>query len=96
MATTPRDSSQFVTEGCIGSNITSTTTVTTSRGNLLGIFVSSASGSPTLKIADDTTTKINTFTPVAATWYPMPMQFNTSLIVTVGGTLDCCVLWSGA
>lgn len=82
-----------VSEAQNGTNITSTTTIYTGDGNCLGVWVSSASGSPTLKFADGTTTKANTFTPVAATWYPIPFRFSTSLIVTVGGTLDCMVSW---
>lgn len=73
--------------------ITSTTTVFTGVGNMLGIFVSSVSGSPTLAVADGSTTLIATFTPVAATFYPMPLRFGTSLIVTVGATCSCTVLW---
>ena len=75
-------------------NITSTTTIFTGPCRLLGIFVSSVSGSPTLKIGDGGTTLVNTFTPVAATWYPMPGTMATSLVVTVGATLDCCVFWN--
>jgi len=74
-------------------NITSTTTVYTGTGGLFGIFVASASGTPTLKVSDGTTTVVNTFTPAAATFYTIPARFGTSLIVTVGGTVDCTVFW---
>lgn len=74
-------------------NMTGTTTVFTGNGNLLGIFVASASGSPTIKVSDGAGTVVNTFTPVAATWYPMPFRFNTSLIVTIGATVDCTASW---
>lgn len=73
--------------------ITATTTLTTNPGNLLGIFVSSVSGSPTLAVADGGTSKVATFTPVAATFYPLPLRFGTSLIVTVGATCSCTVFW---
>ena len=76
-------------------NITSTTTVVTGPCGLLGIFVSSVSGSPTLKVSDGTTTLVNTFTPTAATWYPLPAKCATSLVITVGATLDACVFWNG-
>ena len=75
-------------------NITGTTTVYTGTGGLLGIFVASASSSPTLKVSDGSGTMVNTFTPVAATFYPLPGRFNTSLVVTVGGTVDCTVFWT--
>ena len=75
-------------------NITATTTVYTGTGGLLGIFVASASSTPTIKVSDGAGTLVNTFTPVAATFYPMPGRFNTSLVVTIGGTVDCTVFWS--
>ena len=83
-----------VSQSMNATNITSTTTIRTGTGGLFGIFVSSASGSPTLKIADGSTTLVNTFTPVAATFYQLPARFGTSLVITVGATLDCCVFWT--
>lgn len=74
-------------------NLTATTTVFTGTGGILGIFVASASNTPTLKVSDGSATIVNTFTPVAATFYPMPFRFGTSLIVTIGGTVDCTVAW---
>lgn len=75
-------------------NITSTTTVYTGTGGLLGIFVASASSTPTIKVSDGAGTMVNTFTPVSATFYPLPGRFNTSLVVTIGGTVDCTVFWT--
>lgn len=83
-----------VTESQNFKNITATTTLYTGAGGLLGIFVASASSSPTIKVQNGTNTLVNTFTPVAATFYPMPGCFNTSLVVTIGGTVDCTVFWS--
>jgi hypothetical protein len=83
-----------VTESQNFTNITSTTTIRTGSGGLLGIFVASASGSPTLKVSDGSSTMVNTFTPIAGTFYPMPGRVTTSLVVTVGATLDCTVFWS--
>lgn len=85
---------QPVTESQNFTNLTSTTTVRTGGGGLLGIFVASVSGSPTIKVQDGANTLVNTFTPVAATFYPMPGRFATSLVVTIGATLDCTVFWS--
>jgi hypothetical protein len=82
-----------VTESQNYKNITSTTTVYTGTGGLLGIFVASTSGA-TLKVQDGAVTVVNTFTPVAATFYAMPARFNTSLVVTVTGTADLTVFWS--
>lgn len=83
-----------VTESQNYKNITSTTTVYTGTGGLLGIFVASASSSPTIKVEDGAGTLVNTFIPIAATFYPMPGRFNTSLIVTISGTVDCTVFWA--
>lgn len=79
-------------------NISSSTLVRTGRGSLLGIFVASASATPTIKIWDNTsgatTILVNTFTPSAATFYPIPATFGTGLYVTISGTVDCTVFWN--
>jgi hypothetical protein len=74
-------------------NMTATGTVFTGPCALLGIMVSSASGTPTIKISDGANTVANTFTPTGATFYPVAVRLNTSLVVTIGGTVDCCVIW---
>ena len=83
-----------VTSAQNAKNITATTTVYTGTGGLFGIFVASASSTPTIKVSDDSTTMVNTFTPTAATFYQLPGRFNTSLVVTISGTVDCTVFWS--
>ena len=82
-----------VTEAQNANAITSTTTITTNPGSMLGIFCSSASGSPTIAISDGATSKVATFTPVAATFYPLPLRFGTSLVVTIGATCAVTVFW---
>lgn len=84
--------SQYVSESQNYKNITATTTIETGSGGLLGIFVGTAGG--TIKVQDGATTIVNTFTPVGATFYPIPAQYGTSLIVTITGTIDCTVFWS--
>ena len=74
-------------------NITSTTTVYTGTGGLFGIFVASASNTPTIKVSDGANTIVNTFTPAGATFYTIPARFGTSLVVTISGTVDCTVFW---
>jgi hypothetical protein len=59
---------------------------------LQGIFVSSASGTPTITIYDDaatgtTTPIVPTFTPVAGTYYPLPFRALNGLNVVIGGTV---------
>lgn len=63
---------------------------------LEGIFVSAASATPTITVYDDsatgTTTKIvDTFTPVAGTWYPLPFYALKGINVVLGGTVSCTV-----
>lgn len=74
--------------------ITATTTVYPSNCIMIGIFVSQASGSPTIKVSDGATTLVDTFVPTAATFYPIPAALGSSLIVTIGGTVTCTVFWS--
>ncbi len=72
-------------------------TATTSQlkdGNLSGIFVSQASGSPTLRVVAGNGTIANTFTPVAGVFYPMPGVYRGGLTVTVGGTVDATIYYS--
>jgi hypothetical protein len=70
-------------------------TVFTGSGSLVGVFCASASATPTLAIADGSTTLLNTITPVAGTFYKLPANFGTSLVVTIGGTADITVFWNG-
>lgn len=79
-------------------NISATTLLKTGDGIMGGIFVSAASSTPTITIYDNTagsgTKIVDTFTPVAATWYPMPFQFITGLEVVISGTVSATVAWT--
>ena len=79
------------------SNLSASTLVKTGAGQVVGIFVASSS-SGTLKLWDNTsaatTILVNTFSAVAATWYPLPFSFTVGLYVTVGGTIDCTVSYT--
>lgn len=70
--------------------------IRTGAGIMGGIFVSAASSTPTITVYDGLTsggTKVvDTFTPVAATYYQMPLAFTTGLTVVIGGTVSCTVL----
>jgi hypothetical protein len=66
-------------------------------GKLTGIFVATIS-SPTLKLWDETSATgaviVNTFVPVAATYYPFPdIEFTNGLFFDMGGTLDATVFF---
>jgi len=88
----------FVSECGLYQDITATTTVLTGPGRLLGIFVASASATPTIKIWDSTsaagTVVVNTFTPSAGTFYPIPAQVATGITVQISGTVDCTPFWA--
>lgn len=65
-------------------------------GNIGGIFVSAASATPTITVYDSatttTTTKIiDTFTPVAATFYRLPFGYSAGLYVVISGTVSATV-----
>ena len=77
-------------------NITTSVNVTPRSGSLIGIFVASASATPTIAVYDSATTTtgtliVNTFTPAAGTFYPMPFSFTNGCYVAIGGTVDCTV-----
>jgi hypothetical protein len=79
-------------------NLSADTLVKTGAGKLVGIFVASASGSPAIKIWDnvDGTAPIlvNTFTPVAATYYEFPdVVFTRGLFVDITNTVDATVFY---
>ena len=66
---------------------------------VVGIFVSAASGTPTITVYDSATTTttakvVDTFTPVAATWYPIPASTSAGLYVVIGGTVSATVIYA--
>lgn len=81
-----------VVEGEARLNITATN-ATLGSGKLLGIFVSQASSTPTIKVADGSGTIANTFTPLPGTFYPFPCRFTSTLTVTIGGTVDATIFY---
>ena len=92
---------QPVYEGASRLNFTSTQTLTPTatvlqNGIICGIFVASCSATPTLKVADTVGTIVNTFTPIAGTFYPMPCMFSGTLTITVGGTIDATLFYGYA
>lgn len=85
-----------VSESCTATNISSSQAISSGKGKLLGIFVASTS-SGTIKVWDNTaasgTVIVNTFTPSAAAFYPIPAKYSTGLYVTLANTIDCTVFW---
>ena len=78
--------------------VTASVNVHAGGGHLLGLFVSAASATPTVEVYNATTsataTCIPQFTPIAGTWYPMPISFNPGLTVAIGGTVNATVSWN--
>jgi hypothetical protein len=71
-------------------NISATTDLGTSPRQLLGIFVASASNTPTIKVESGAAVIVNTFVP-AVGWHFMPFECVNGIQVTIGGTVDCTV-----
>lgn len=79
--------------------ITATGNVSPISGVILGIFVSSASSTPTITVYDSatttTTTKIvDTFTPSAGTYYQFPVGTQNGIYVVLGGTVSATVVFA--
>ena len=88
----------LVTEAATYTNITASALILSGRGQLLGIFVASATTTPTIKVWGQTSAAapiiVNTFTPAAGVYYPIPAAFTDGLYVTISGTVDCTVFWA--
>lgn len=77
-------------------NISASANVMPRAGKITGIWVSSASSTPTIAVYDSATTTTttiiaNTFTPIAGTWYPIPFSLTAGCYVVISGTVDCTV-----
>ena len=82
-------------------NLTASGNVLAQRGKLAGIFVATASSTPTLAVFDTaatstTVTIIAAFTPVAATFYPLPALAANGIYVQIGGTVNCTPFFEGS
>jgi hypothetical protein len=81
--------------------ITASTNIKPMAGKLKGIFVSAASSTPTIAVYDSaaaTTTDVilDTFTPVAATSYLLPLDgayAKNGIYVAIGGTVKATVIY---
>ena len=83
--------------GCY-ENISASTLIFSKPCQLLGIWVSSASSTPTIKVWDQTSAAApivaNTFTPLGSTYYPIPASCVNGLYITISGTVDCTVFYA--
>ena len=79
--------------------ISATGNVTPIQGDLIGIWVSAASATPTITIYDSATTTTTTpiatvFTPAGATFYSIPVSYTVGLYIVIGGTVSATVLFA--
>jgi|SRR5882757_887804 len=80
-------------------NVATVGSATASNGFIRGIFVSAASATPTITVYDDpaagTSTKIiDTFIPVASTFYSLPAKYKTGCNVVITGTVSCTIFYN--
>ena len=84
------------------SYISTTSQIKVGAGKLKGIFVSAASGTPTITVYDSdakatTTTVVGVFTPAAATNYPFNsfdgIYLNKGLYIALSGTVTATVIY---
>lgn len=67
--------------------------------NLVGVFISSVTGSGTVAIFDDagtgtSVTMVASFIPnVSICWYPMPIQSRNGLNISIGATVVYTICW---
>lgn len=87
--------SDTVVEAAKYTQLTASAMVAAGPIKLLGIFVSAASATPTIKVWDATSAfgnvAVDTFTPVAGTFYPMPFVLPNGCFITISGTVSCTV-----
>jgi len=78
--------------------ITATGNVSPIASDLLGIFVSAASSTPTITVYDSATTTttapiVSVFTPTAATYYTIPASASSGIYVVISGTVSATVFF---
>jgi len=81
------------------SSFSATANIAARPVDLKGIFVSAASGGPQITVYDSATTTttdlvVALFTPVSATYYPMPASTEAGLYVVISGTVTCTVFFA--
>ncbi len=85
-----------ITYAADANNLSASANVMPRAGMVTGVWVSSASATPTIAIYDSATTTTstiiaNTFTPIGGTYYPIPFAVANGVYVVIGGTVDCTV-----
>lgn len=86
----------IVTEVFSFKQISASANVSNSVAFMGGIFVSAAAATPTITVYDSATTTtatkvVDTFTPVAGTFYRLPFAVNNGIYIVISGTVSCTV-----
>lgn len=84
-----------------GVRFTTSTVIRAGPVNLLGLWVSNATSTPTLELLNATTsgtgTLVPVFTPTAqAGWLAMPISFPSGLTLLVGGSVSGTLVFAAA
>lgn len=84
---------QYVTETFQPKQVSATGNIAGGPARLGGVFVSAASATPTITVYDSATTGtatkiVDTFTPTAGTFYPMPFKADAGVYVVIAGTVS--------
>lgn len=87
-----------VQSGSYKPNITATGNVVARACDVLGIFVSAASATPTIALYDSATTTttdpiVSTFTPVVG-FTPIPVSVESGIYIVIGGTVNCTLFYA--
>lgn len=89
---------QHVMEGGAGVRFTTSTVVRAGAVQLLGIWVSNASSTPTIDLLNAVTsgsgTVVGSFTPIGGTFYPLPINFPTGLTLLCGGSVSGALIFA--
>jgi hypothetical protein len=92
---------QNVIESLEPAQISASANICARKGRLGGIFVSSAAATPTITIYDDSASGtgvklVDTFTPVAGTYYKLPFNFLKGCNIVLTGTVSLTAAFEGA
>ena len=81
---------------------TATTAIYAGPCALIGVFVGTATATPTIAICNSTASTaaaavvVDAFTPVAGQFYPVPAYLKTGCYTVITGTVDCTFFVSAA
>lgn len=82
----------LVNETGAGVRFTTSTVIRSGATNLLGLFISNASSTPTVEVLNAATsgsgTVVPQFTPISASFFPMPIGCPSGLTILTSGSVS--------